>query len=173
MIPIKYNPDFEPEETFESYLNKWPKVLSNIPVSIIEQWCYRHNEEFIKSWLSYNPEKWSFKLETFSKEDILKIDHLDGELKKWEDIGNRLIKQSNTRLFLTNYMLNYGTFPEPIIVATDGGMLTHPKSLPGETMKEPYQLIEGHRRLGILRAMYSNEIKMQEFHQVWLLMFNT
>lgn len=173
MIPIKHTPDFEPEESFETYLKKWPKNLSNIPSSIIEQWCYRHNEVFVKSWQSYSPEKWSFRLETFSNKEILKIEHLDGELENWEATGINLLKKHHASNWLCNYMLTNGTFPEPIIVAMDGGKLKHPKSLPGEFMKEPYQLIEGHRRLGILRAMLHNEeLKVMELHKVWLLMFN-
>lgn len=173
MIPVKYAPDFQPEESFESYLNKWPAELDNIPNCVIEQWCYRHNDQFIESWSSYNPEKWSFELVRFDNDMVYEIGHLKNELNHYDHVGRQYIKYEHTRDFVGTYMLNYGTFPQPIIVAVDGGKLEHPRSRPGELMKEPYHLIEGHRRLGMLREMIRQGQQVSKVHPVWLMSFNT
>ena len=172
MIPIKVNPDFEPEETLESYLEMWPDKLDNIPKCVIEQWCYRHNEIFIESWEKYHPENWTFELVDFVNNEIMQIDHLDGELDHYDYVGEKFISQPSTRGFLANYMLENGTFPQPIIVAVDGGNIEHPRSHPGEHMKEPYHLIEGHNRLGILRTMIRKKIETSQSHKIWLMRFN-
>jgi hypothetical protein len=173
MIPVKECPDFEPEESLESYLEKWPEQLDNIPECVIDQWCYRHNDIFIKSWSGYKPENWDFELVKLDCNQIFEIEHLDGELDHYDYVGDEFIKHPYKRDFVANYMLEHGTFPQPIIVAVDAGELEHPKSLPGECMKEPYQLIEGHRRLGLLRAMINSGVATAKSHKVWLMKFNT
>lgn len=173
MIPIKENSDFEAEESLESYLEKWPDELDNIPECVIEQWCYRHNEIFIESWSGYQPENWSFELIEFDNDEIFEIEHLDGELDHYDYVGNEFIQHPYKRDYVANYMLEHGTFPQPIIVAIDGGEFEHPRSHPGEYMKEPYHLIEGHTRLGMLRAMINGGLDPTGSHEVWLMKFNT
>ncbi|WP_414430932.1 hypothetical protein ACMG4M_05955 [Alcanivorax sp. IL3] len=172
MIPFKEASDIGDQEGLEDYLANWPEHLKNIPECVIEQWIYRHNDTFIDLWSGYEPENWGFELVQFDNDEVFEIMHLEGELEQYDYVGEEFIKQPYKRGYLADYMLENGTFPQPIIVAIDAGDLEHPRSHPGEYMEEPYQLIEGHRRLGLLRTMINNGLETTNFHEVWLMHFN-
>lgn len=169
MIPevIGYG-DIEPEE-FESYYDRWPAELSNIPKGVVEDWIYRHWRDFSEYWLSLNPQDWQYELRIFLTEDIYRIDHVGTWVEDLDAEGVEYVGETprgSTRL--ARFMKENGTFPVPIIVAENAGNIVHPRSV-REPMKEPYQLIEGHCRLACIRGMInSNYEGLKNEHEVWI-----
>jgi hypothetical protein len=160
--------DFE-QEPFQSYLERWPDELSNVPEDVIEHWLYRHNDQVSDFCEVYDLGTWSFELSTFDNGHILEVLHFEDELEKLDATGDRLIMEGMPGYDTADYMLEYGTFPCPIIVAHMAGDHRHHKSVGDETMLEPYHLIEGHRRLGFIRAMIrNNHPKLLRAHEVWV-----
>ena len=162
-------PKVEVNEIFESYIARWPDEFDNIPEDVIRNWVYYHNESVIENSDVYELMKWQFKKKTFTTEEVLEIKHYDSEIKHLDHIGDVLMKQGMSGYDTAEFMIEYGTFPCPIIVAHNAGMFRHAKSLNGETMLEPYHLIEGSRRLGFVRGMAKyNYHKLQQNHEVWV-----
>ncbi|MDF1641549.1 hypothetical protein [Thalassolituus oleivorans] len=171
-VPLVEKDDDENKESFSEYLDKWPEELSNFPEEVIEDWVYRHNEFFIKDWSGYNLENWQFELVEFTNKDLLSVQHLPGEIEKCDHTGENIIKTLGSSLEneLGRYICDNGTFPVPIIVALNAIEILHPKSFEDEYMATPYQLIEGHRRLGTIRAMLRNgNYDVADLHEVWLI----
>ena len=170
MIPKVKDYDSPEREELDDYLKRWPQEYCNFPENVIENWVHRHNPQFISDWSDYNISSWVFELRSMSVEEIMKIEHLDGELDHWDYVGDTYINSNDPYQYLANYMRNNGTFPEPIIIAENANGIRHPKGLDGEFMKTPYQLIEGHRRLGFLRAMVRlNMATLKDNHEVWVI----
>lgn len=173
MIPVVKRYDSPERESIDSYIARWPKQFSNIPPCVIENWIHRHNPQFINDWPALNPSSWRFNLREMSSSQIMAIQHLDGELEHWDYIGNKFLETKDENQYLARYMAKHGTFPCPIIVAVNAQGVLHPKSRPGEFMKTPMQLIEGHRRLGFLREMIRrNWPYLTPFHKVWEMSFS-
>ncbi|EGQ8541112.1 hypothetical protein [Vibrio parahaemolyticus] len=164
---VKNYGDFE-VESFESYLKRLPKDLSAIPPNVIEQWVYRHWDDF-KAWIDLKPHLWSYELCEFTNEEIMGIGHVDDWIEQLDAEGVEYVTGlPRSQAFVGNYMTNSGSFPEPIIVAKDSGHVVHPKSF-GENMVAPLQLIEGHSRLACIRGMITvNHESLKEIHSVWV-----
>jgi hypothetical protein len=161
-------------ETFEDYLARWPKDLTNVPVDVIKNWVFYHNEFVREHSDVYCLKNWSFELKYFSSEEIVEIKHYDSEIKHWDHIGNELMKGRMSGYDTADYMLEKGTFPCPIIVAHNAASFKHAKSLEDEFMLEPYHLIEGNRRVGFIRGMHKNAYpKLQPKHNVWVVAIKT
>ncbi|MFM2613346.1 hypothetical protein LC147_27555, partial [Vibrio harveyi] len=160
-------------ETFKSYYARWPKKLRNIPKNVVKQWAYEHNDNFLELWAPMRPEKWSFRRKKLSTSQCCEVSHLPKEIEHYEYVGSRYIKHEHERDYVANYMLSKGTFPQPIIITRGSSSLLHPKVASyGEHMTDN-QLIEGHRRWGLLRVMSSSDLKVKAKHKVWLMRFNT
>lgn len=69
-------------------------------------------------------------------------------------------------------MIEKGSFPQPIIIARGAESLIHPKGANFNDHMTDNQLIEGHRRLGLLRAMILSQLKLKSKHRVWVMKFN-
>lgn len=165
--------DFE-HESLESYLDRWPAELGNVPDDVIEHWFYRHNEQVPELCKVYDFGSWNFELQTFDNEKIQEIRHFEDELEKLDATGDRLMAEGMPGYDTAEYMLENGTFPCPIIVAYMAGGHCHHKGMGDETMLEPYHLVEGHRRLGFLRVMIrSDHPSLQEAHSVWVVTIGT
>lgn len=159
----------EVKESFESYYSRWPKELENVPEDVVRHWIYYHNECFLGFDGVYDLSKWVFKKERFSNVRILDVLHYPDELKHMDSIGERFLAGVLAGYDTADYMLKNGTFPCPIIVAHNAGEYRHHRGLEGESMLEPYHLIEGHRRLSFLRAMIKRNHKaLKKEHDVWL-----
>ncbi|ROV57931.1 hypothetical protein EGH82_20770 [Vibrio ponticus] len=172
-VPIvRHITDFK-LETFKSYYARWPKTLRNIPKNVVEQWIYRHNDTFLEMWAQMKPEKWSFRRKSFSTEQCRTITHIPKEMEHYEYVGERYIKQVHERDFVANYMLEKGSFPQPIIIARGASSLIHPKGAEYNDHMTDNQLIEGHRRIGLLRAMFTNKLALKSKHKAWIMRFKT
>lgn len=166
--PVKGYGDFE-VEPFESYSARWPVALSGIPRAIVEDWIYRHWHDFRNHWMQMQPHRWEFARASFSSFEILSIGHIGTWIPELDAEGVEYVTGApRSRTRLAQFMLANGTFPVPIIVARDAGRIIHPRS-GGESMKEPYQLIEGHCRLACLRGMInSRHPNLSARHEVWV-----
>lgn len=148
-------------EPFESYLKRWPASLSNFPSAVVKDWVWRHWGDFRHLWLDRGIEELRFDLNTYDDAEILQI----GQFERWDDLADRHLDPKDPLNFsLGRYMVEHGTFPVPIIVATNSHGLIHPRGYP----MQPLHLIEGHRRLGMLRGLLKREHPtLVGSYQVW------
>jgi len=169
-IPLRNDPTDYQKESFEDYYARWPNELSHVPESVVKSWMWYHNEQVVEFCRDYyDIEHWSFQLENFDNDKIMEVQHFPDELEKLDDIGERFINGKLAGYDTADYMLENGTFPCPIIVVENGSRYQHHKSLPCETMIEPYHLIEGNRRLAFVRALIRhNHPKLKGNHEVWV-----
>ncbi len=161
--------DFE-VEPFDKYYEKWPEELKSIPKEIVEHWVYRHWQQF-QSWIHLNPHKWEYNLIQFNNEEIMKIDHFGNEIEGMDARAREIMEgKPRSEAWLPKNMLETGTVPTPIMVAHNGGNIIHPYGWDTDFMKEPYQIIEGHERLTILRGMINfSHSSLKKKHSVWLI----
>lgn len=168
IIPIPIGYDTFEVEPFAEYRVSLPSVFNRVPDLVIETWIYRHWSDF-RSWLKLNPLNWRYSLTSLSSEEILKISHVNDwpdTLRYWGD--DLLDGNSRKTTWLGRYMLKHGTTPTPMIVAVGAGAIEHPREL-GYTMKEPYQIIEGHMRLAYLQGLIRrHHPTIMEAHAVYL-----
>lgn len=177
-IPLLVHSGINPEP-FSSYYSRWPYRLNNFPKEVIEEWVYRHYPNFLDWYQMYDVSEWIFELRTLTNQEIERIEHLEGELKHWLNLGEDWLNphglHQHYEIWLRSHMLKNGTFPTPIIISEDAGNKLHPKSRSygDDYMKEPLQLIEGHKRLGFIRAlMKSKNMNIKNKHAAWVLFFN-
>jgi len=166
--PVRGYGDFD-VESFENYYAKWPEELAAIPQQVVEDWIYRHWRDFSNHWIESAPHLWVYRLEPFSNEQILAIDHFGNWIRDLDAEGVEYVTgKPRSQANFAQYMLSNGTFPVPILVAKNAGHVVHPRS-GGISMKEPYQLIEGHCRLACIRGMiHSRHRALAPSHEVWV-----
>jgi hypothetical protein len=157
-------------EPFQTYLERWPKELSNFPTCVIENWVYRHWSDFRDLWLRFDLRAFQFEAARFSNPQVMAIGHFDDWFKTLDYWGDDLFKDKLRRSsWLGAYMLKNGTVPTPIIVAMNAGEIEHPR---GGFLKTPTHLIEGHMRLAYLRGLIRHcHSTLKNSHAVWLLDF--
>lgn len=177
-IPLLLHSGINPEP-FSDYYSRWPYRLNNFPKEVIEEWIYRHYPNFLEWYQMYEISEWTFERKTLTSQETECIEHLEGELDHWLELGedwlNPYGQHQHYEVWLRTFMLENGTFPTPIIISEDAGGKLHPKSRSygDDYMQEPLQLIEGHKRLGFIRALIkSNNMNLKNKHAVWALFFN-
>ena len=148
-------------ESFGAYLKRWPAALSNFPEDVIREWVWRHWDDFERLWVSRGIERFEFQLRQYDNHTILDI----GRFDSWDDLAARqLDPKGDLDFWVGRYMTEHGTFPAPIIAATNSEGLTHPRGMPMPARL----LIEGHRRLGMLRGLLALGFPgVQAMHSVW------
>mgnify|MGYP006865036200 CR=1 FL=1 len=173
--PVEGYGDFD-IEPFESYEVKWTSNdISGFPSCLVENWVYRHWQEFSCYWLPAGALEWRYELCTFSNKmigEVCTFPQMMETMKYWgeELFCNRIRKET----WLATFMLENGTSPAPILVFEDGEGLIHPRGRAGEKMCAPYQLIEGHMRTAYLWGMQRNSHPaLKSEHQVWLAKYAT
>jgi len=169
MYPAVRNYGDYNKESFDEYYRRWPSALGGIPKGIVEDWIYRHWSDFEEYWMSLQPQNWLYELVQLDNSAVLSIGHVGSWIPELDAEGVEYVgnfPRAKTRL--ARFMTETGTFPVPIIVARMAGSIVHPRS-GGETMKEPFQLIEGHNRLACIRGMInSNHPHLLNSHSVWV-----
>jgi len=159
------------KEPFSDYLKRLGDELTkNIPLDVLENWIYRHSDGGFEEWVTLEPHKWSYRLDTFTNDQILQVDHVGTWMYDLKTEGKEYVNGApRSELFVGQYMLQNGTFPKPIIIAENCENIIHPRMQGEVFMKAPYQLIEGHKRLACLLGMIeSDHPNLQDKHQVWL-----
>ncbi|WLA12321.1 hypothetical protein [Xanthomonas translucens] len=152
-------------ESFDDYYARWPDQLSNFPKCVIENWVYRHWQDFENLWLDKSIELFAFTQAELNNSQIMQIGHIDKWLKTLDYWGDELFRDKmRQETWLAKYMLANGTSPAPIIVAPNTSGLEHPKGTPMHSN----QLIEGHMRLAYLRGMIRHHHPtLKSSHSVW------
>lgn len=168
-IPKRNDPSDFKWENFENYYARFPKELAHIPEDVVKNWMWYHNEQVVEFSKLYNFEKWKFALEDFDNEKIMEIRHFDYDMKLLDGKGQEFLQGFLNEHDTAKFMLKNGTSPCPMIVAKDAGTHIHHQREESNLMLEPYQLIEGNRRLAYLRAMITKPFsKLQNTHKVWV-----
>jgi hypothetical protein len=155
-------------ESFEDYRARLSAEFDVVPDSVIETWIYRHWPEF-QEWLPLRPLEWKYTLVSMSSSEVMRISHVSdwpAILQYWGDDLLDGTFRKNT--WLGRYMLEYGTTPAPMIVAINAGGWGHPRE-GRRTMREPYQIVEGHMRLAYLQALIRrSHVTLAATHKVFL-----
>lgn len=157
-------------ESFESYLPKIKKHLPNFPDSIIEQWIYRHFNDFknkhrnrIKEDLNnINFEIIDLDLNNINN-NIYSVLTEEEEKYRWKMLyENDLIKNE----FLCKYMKQNKKWPQPIIIIKISEFIK--KTYKIKTNKI-FFLLEWHRRLAYIKEIAKREKLKYKKHETRLL----
>ena len=142
------------------YVNRVSGLLPNFPRDVIIQWLYRHYEWFIDDYRWLDFARLKFDLQEWPTERVVaEITACD---ESWvEDRRSGLFSDPH-RSALERSMLRRGTWPRPVIVLDNANVPRAAAKVLGR-----YHLLEGHRRLGYLRAL-SDHGQAQPKHRVWL-----
>jgi hypothetical protein len=161
------------KENLQLYLNRINTSFPQMPNDVLGQWIYQHqrNPEIIKlyGWIDYS--KAQFKLVKWSTEKILKIKTYSEfsqhtETYKHFKSGESLEQIGGSEID-RKFWLENGTWRTPIIVLDTDNIIT-PENV---KLERPYQLVEGHTRLGWLMGFNNSTTpyKCKAFHNVWLM----
>ncbi|GAD89041.1 hypothetical protein VHA01S_014_00660 [Vibrio halioticoli NBRC 102217] len=168
-IPKRNDPSDFKDEDFEDYYARFPTELDHIPQDVVKNWMWYHNEQVVEFSKLYNFKKWNFELRDFDNNEVMTIKHFDYDLKLLDGKGQEFLKGLLNEHEAAKFMFENGTSPCPIIVAKDASKHIHHIRNEGNFMLEPYQLIEGNRRLAYLRAMIRKSYpKLKASHNVWV-----
>ena len=138
-------------------------LLPNWPEEILVEWLYRHTGCLEKyAFLDFS--SLTFRRQTWPLDRIP-----GGEIVDDEGFCDAFAAQfsglANAGEWLATYMAKARTWNTPII------LLDNPKGdyfLPyGKPLKQPYHLLEGHRRLSFLCALRQSYCALEE-HDVWI-----
>ena len=164
LAPLHYR-DERLKETQQEYLGRMADVVPNIPPDVLEQWLFRHWRGFESNWSWLDLSQVSFRQEVWSTErvfrqiDSLCMDLILGLSERLK--SNRYVQSS----WLGHFMLEEGTWPNPIIVLQNTDNLRNPY---GKILR-PFNLLEGHHRLAYFIAMKQlSHQALQHEHTVWL-----
>lgn len=152
--PDGYGDRWDPEP-WPQYRRRAKSLLPNFPELAIEQWLYRHYDCAVNDYGWLNLPLLTFCQETWPTDRVL------AEVNEWE--GHGLIEKM-TRLLRTDSeqqqhwlgvrMIGTGTWPVPIMIIRNSCGLKRPDGL---RLWSPYHLMEGHHRLGYLRALVEDD----------------
>jgi hypothetical protein len=162
-------------ELFEDYYEriKIKKEFSHIPREVFEQWLWAHHDkiESIKNygWLDYSDI--DFKLCIWSNEKLKNLYVLENYRNYYEnrasynDFDSFCCNPKDLKHWRSN-----GTWRTPPIILDIESLGEFPKQC---ELISPYQLVEGHSRLGYLQSMFTID-KLQkgnvaEMHEIFLM----
>jgi hypothetical protein len=162
--PVGYGNSWN-SEPWEIY---WPRVrhlIPNFPDVAAQQWLWRHYTSVLEfDWL-WLPDL-NFTLESWPLSRIL------AEIQGWPNHG---LIESWTNYLRTNpqaendwlvaQMVREGTWPQPPMVIENTTDLQRPD---GFRLSAPFQLMEGHHRLGFLRALADTPEVLKAMHDILL-----
>ena len=164
LAPLNFR-DERKTETLADYLDRVSPLVPSIPSNVLAQWIYRHWRGFESNWSFIDLASHRFECESWSTARIVgEIDSRHIEvIDRWGEMlrHNRYVRRS----WLGEKMLSEGSWPEPVIVLASTAGDSYPN---GQPLPHPYCLLEGHHRLGYLRAMAQDGEPLQAQHQVWV-----
>jgi len=168
-IPKRNDPSDFKCESFEDYYARFPNELAHIPKDVVKNWMWYHNEQVVECSKRYDFKKWAFDLQDFDNDKIMEIKHFEYDLMRLDGKEQEFLKGRLNEHDTAKFMFENGTSPCPMIVAENAGDHTHHQREEGNKMLEPFQLIEGNRRLAYLRAMIKKSFpKLKDSHKVWV-----
>lgn len=156
-------------EDYSIWITKANAILPNFPEEVLKYFLYRH---FDLSDFIYEQSKlefWEFKKEKVSIFFLNKVCSIMENINEqpfFEYVDNLLIFRNGEDAKKYNNILNYiidnNTYPKFIIIKED------------TTCKGGYIVVDGHHRLGILKALYlSKNSKIKDMqHQIYIIKDN-
>jgi hypothetical protein len=154
-----------PDETSAEYVGRISRLLPNFPPDVLDQWCYRHQNQ-VHNWDQLDFPSLCFTEISISTVDIATFNlGSRGErvVKHNADVYRRHTQLPVSYRELKSYFNEHGTWPRPIIV------LKSEEFNLGELAGIPYTLIEGHRRTALLRVRFEQQLFLCEHHKVWVI----
>ncbi|MGU5771103.1 hypothetical protein BSP75_00925 [Aeromonas sp. YN13HZO-058] len=164
LAPLNFR-DERKTESLPAYLERVAPLVPFIPENVLSQWIYRHWRGFESNWSFIDLASHQFTCESWPTAQL--VDQVDSRhmevIERWGEMlrSNRYVRRS----WLGEKMLSEGTWPEPVIVLAPAEGCSYPN---GQPLPQPYCLLEGHHRLGYLRAMARDGESLQETHRVWI-----
>ncbi len=166
LYPIDQGRAFATEPEAD-YLRRVRPLLPAFPDEVLVEWFLRHGVHAHEyAWLGYRG--FSFAREVWVTRRILEHvkswpeedDPLDGYAESF------LAEESIRSGWLGSYMTREGTWPTPPVVLDNRVGFQTPS---GTRLGQPFNLLEGHRRAGYLRALArSSKSAVQEQHALWI-----
>ena len=168
------------QEDFEDYYSrvKMKREYKHIPFEVFEQWIHpHHNNSYTLrnySWIDY--QNVEFELCEWSVEMLMRLNVID-EFE--EDVyllgSHKKLEQFSCNETDLRYWKEKGIWrTPPIVIEVDSFLLEKPDS---SQLKGPFQLIEGHSRLGYLKSMKkiadAGNIKLAEKQKIYLMIKST
>lgn len=164
------------EEDFEDY---YPRIkskeeYSHIPESVFEQWIHPHHQKWETlhnyAWLDYK--KITFEEQSWTFEKLAKVnvipEYMDFYLTrtKFDNFDDFLLGKENLSFWKQN-----GTWKTPPIILDVNSLKSN---IPmWSKIRGPYQLVEGHTRLGHLNSMKKvsdlSRGQISQTHKIWLM----
>ncbi|RPD44146.1 hypothetical protein DNI29_22380 [Hymenobacter sediminis] len=182
MEPVDFSPSWQrlaalPEERtiwdFDAYYERVHSLVPNVPKAVLKQWIHGLQDEYVTrrnyAWLDYD--HLHFGLEQWPTQDLLNL-YVVEEYRDCIETRARCQGYDEfccTKRDLTHWKV-HGTWQTPPVVLDVTSLGTLP---PEKELVAPYQLVEGHNRLGYLHAMNGMEqqgkAELAVKHEVWVL----
>ncbi|MGL4251708.1 MAG: hypothetical protein ACRCR1_13960 [Aeromonas sp.] len=164
LAPLNFR-DERKTESLPDYLARVAPRVPFIPENVLSQWIYRHWRGFESNWSFIDLACHQFACESWPTARILEqinSRHMS-VIERWGEMlhSNRYVRRS----WLGEKMLSEGGWPEPIIVLASTAGSCYPD---GHPLPHPFCLLEGHHRLGYLRAMARDGEPLREIHKLWV-----
>ncbi len=153
-------------EPFADYLGRVKHLVPSWPAEVIEQWIYRHYPDMVDDygWLLTEC-RCEFRLRAVDTSTVFSSVSTHKIASAVDSLGYQIVASLTTGpTWLQQFMLDYRTWPVPIIVLENHAHLTGPQ---GEPYGSPYHLLEGHLRLAYFRALHRSGYPLQPTHDVW------
>lgn len=183
-LAYKGTDDLGREDKFE-YLDRITNKYPNLPAPVLEQWTYLHHRnsdmQRLYGWIDYSKVK--FDLQSWTTDQILRIKPVsspEARFDEYVDMTEDKIKSTKSLKKeyseeIVNHWIDSGTWRTPIIVLNTQEIRVLPQTI---KLQKPYQLIEGHTRLGWFKAFNSfpdlqHPYRLANNHQIWLMSLDT
>ena len=137
------------EETAHYLARMQATVLPNWPAEVLNEWLYRHHNQ-IGDYAFLEFASFTFTREVWPLARIPGREAYadEGTFECFYNIEYRL---QNPHDWLAHFMFHQGTWNTPVILLDNGaGLYAYPD---GDALKQPNQLLEGHRRLAFLNDL--------------------
>ncbi|MFW6039132.1 MAG: hypothetical protein ACOC9P_01500 [bacterium] len=138
-------------------------VLSEWPIEVLIEWFHRH-AGYIGRYAFLRYETFKFERRRFALTEVPGREAFRDErfCDDFADVEARI--RANRTDGLAQYMLREGTWNTPIVLlCTAADPVQCP---PGEVLKRPWHLLEGHRRLSFLVGL-REQGRAASVHEVW------
>lgn len=150
-------------EDFEPYWTRVSRCLPNFPSEVARQWFFDHPHQIADwGWLGFDTLQ--FTQRALTTPELLQL-----------DVGDDGVCDTNQYYFeqrpspdesrIADYCQVHGTWPiPPIFLSNPMGSIISPW---GWRCASPFQILEGHHRLAILRSLWSRPV-FAEHHLLWI-----
>lgn len=177
-LNLKPNQDNEGNpENYPEYIERIRKSyteFTQIPDAVFEQWLWAHhnNYETLRNYAWINYEDVEFALCNWTNEQLLNIN----VISEYNDYVNGRARCTKTDDFCCNdddlnYWINKGTWQMPPVILDVSSIKEETPTW--SEIKSPFQLIEGHSRLGYLKSMINLEkegtVRLASSHLVYIM----